>query len=173
MGVLRTAADRSDGLELQTAAGAVVSFDDDLLSAERGSHFRPFRQRQIRLCRDSVGSSLTALSGCPCRKASQDVAVRRPHHRRVRMCPRVQRTDNSNVPICRHFIEALWRTRTADPLLTMEVPERYGRTRPGTRDHVSPANRPVVACRPCPRVPARAQAGVPVSYPRGVDSLEN
>ncbi len=32
------------------------------------------------------------------------------------------------------FREALWRTRTADPLLTMEVPERHARARAITRD---------------------------------------
>jgi hypothetical protein len=39
---------------------------------------------------------------------------------------------------------------------TMEVRQRYWRARPGTWDHVSPANRPsgsVVSARTCPRVP--------------------
>jgi hypothetical protein len=55
------------------------------------------------------------------------------------MCPHVQRTDNNKVPICRHFMEALFRTRTGDPLLTMEVSGRHARTRAIIRDAVSPA----------------------------------
>jgi hypothetical protein len=73
-----------------------------------------------------------------------------------------------HMPICRAFIQALWRTRTADPLLTMEVQGRYWRARPGTRGHVFPANRAFEMCLPCPRMPARAQPDVPVSYPRSV-----
>jgi hypothetical protein len=49
--------------------------------------------------------------------------------------------------------------------LTMEVQGRYGRTRAVIRDHICPANRGSTVCRPCPRVPAHAQADVPVSYP--------
>jgi hypothetical protein len=60
------------------------------------------------------------------------------------------------------------RTRTVDPLLTMEVPMRYWRTRPGTRGQVCPANCPFSLCLECPRVPARVQTDVPVWYPRGV-----
>jgi hypothetical protein len=36
------------------------------------------------------------------------------------------------------------------------VLRRYSRIRPGTRDHLPPANRPFTACRPCracPRMP--------------------
>jgi hypothetical protein len=57
--------------------------------------------------------------------------------------------------------------------LTMEVKGWYWRARPGTRDHVSPANLPFAACLPCTRVPARAQADVPVSYPRLVACSQN
>jgi hypothetical protein len=48
----------------------------------------------------------------------------------------------------------------------MEVPRQYWRAWPGIRDRFSPANRAVEACLACPRVPSRAQADVPVSYPR-------
>jgi len=48
----------------------------------------------------------------------------------------------------------------------MEVPKQYWRAWPGIRDRFSPANRAVEACLACPRVPSRAQADVPVSYPR-------
>jgi hypothetical protein len=57
--------------------------------------------------------------------------------------------------------------------LTMEVLGWYWRARPGTRGHVCPANRTFAACRPCPRMPARAQADVPVSYPRAVVYFPN
>jgi hypothetical protein len=50
---------------------------------------------------------------------------------------------------------------------------RYWQARAGTRGHVSPANRALQVCRPCPRAPARAQAGVPVSFPRAVYRLAN
>ena len=69
--------------------------------------------------------------------------------------------------------QALFRTRTGDPLLTMEVPRRYWRARPGTRDHVSPANRLFAPCLACPRVPERAQPDVPVSYPWSVVCSQN
>jgi hypothetical protein len=36
--------------------------------------------------------------------------------------------------------KALWRTRTVDPLLTMEVPRRHVRTRVITRDTFLPVN---------------------------------
>src|SRR5205823_4671202 len=65
------------------------------------------------------------------------------------------------------------RTRTVDPLLTMEVPGRYWRTQPGIRDHVFPANRQFEMCPQCPRVSARAQADVPVSYPQRVVCSQN
>jgi hypothetical protein len=55
----------------------------------------------------------------------------------------------------------------------MEVSGRYWRARAGTRDHVFPANRYLAACRPYPRVSARAQARVPVSYPRRVVCSQN
>jgi hypothetical protein len=48
----------------------------------------------------------------------------------------------------------------------MEVPRQYWRAWPGIRDRFSPANRAVEACLAAPRVPSRAQADVPVSYPR-------
>jgi hypothetical protein len=76
------------------------------------------------------------------------------------------------IAICRPF-RALFRTRTGDPLLTMEVWTRYWRARPCTHGHVFPANRNFQVCRACPRVPARAQSDVPVSYPRRVVSLIN
>jgi hypothetical protein len=63
--------------------------------------------------------------------------------------------------------------RGYDHLLTMEVPGGYWRTRPGTRDHVFPANRTFTLCLACPRVHARAQADVPVSYPQLVVCLSN
>ena len=55
----------------------------------------------------------------------------------------------------------------------MEVLARYGRARESTREHVFPANPCFEACRECPRVPASAQADVPVSYPRLVVCLQN
>jgi hypothetical protein len=64
-------------------------------------------------------------------------------------------------------------TANRRPLLTMEVPRRYWRTRPGTRGHVSPANHTFAACLRCPRVPVLAQADVPVSYPRCVVCSQN
>ena len=48
-----------------------------------------------------------------------------------------------------------------------------GGPRPGARDHVLPANRLLGLCHWCPRVPARAQSDVPVSYPRAVVFLSN
>jgi hypothetical protein len=63
--------------------------------------------------------------------------------------------------------------RAGDLLLTMEVLRRYWRARPGTRDHVFAANRAFGPWLACPRVPARAQADVPVSYPRRVVYLRN
>jgi hypothetical protein len=48
----------------------------------------------------------------------------------------------------------------------MEVSGRYSGTRQGIGGHVFPANRAVGLCRWCPRVSARAQPAVPVSYPR-------
>ena len=59
------------------------------------------------------------------------------------------------------------------PPPSMEVQERYWRARPGTRGHVSPANRAVAVRLSCPPVPARAQADVPVSYPRAGYRLAN
>ena len=50
----------------------------------------------------------------------------------------------------------------------MEVQGWYWRARLGARGHVFPASRAFETCRACPRVSARAQADVPVSYPRGV-----
>jgi hypothetical protein len=47
----------------------------------------------------------------------------------------------ASMPVCRAFAQALWRTRTADPLLTMEVSGRHARTRAGIRGTVSPVNR--------------------------------
>jgi len=41
------------------------------------------------------------------------------------------------------------------------------------RGHVCPANPLVLMCRQCPRVSARALAGVPVSYPWRVVSFPN
>ena len=55
----------------------------------------------------------------------------------------------------------------------MEVLGRYSRARPGTCDHVSPANRALVACSPGPRIPASARSDVPVSYPRVVAELQD
>jgi hypothetical protein len=83
-------------------------------------------------------------------------------YRRSRKSRRTKSAD------LRRFFRALFRTRTGDPLLTMEVSGRYWRARPGTRDHVVPANSRFAPCRSCPRVPARALADVPVSYPRAV-----
>src|SRR5262245_41584401 len=55
----------------------------------------------------------------------------------------------------------------------MEVLRRYGRARAVTREHVSPANPPLLVCQQCPRVPGRALADVPVSYPRAVVCSQN
>ena len=52
-------------------------------------------------------------------------------------------------------------------------PSGYWRASPDTRGHVLPANRPFSACLTRPRVPARAQSDVPVSYPRGVVCSSN
>ena len=54
----------------------------------------------------------------------------------------------------------------------MEVLGRYSRARPGTCDHVSPANRALVACSPRPRIPASARSDVPVWYPPVVAELQ-
>ncbi len=65
--------------------------------------------------------------------------------------------------------EALLRTRTADPLLTMEVQARDWRPRPGPCGHVSPGNlplSPVPSARACPHVPNPM-------YPPRIDRSEN
>lgn len=77
-----------------------------------------------------------------------------------------RRTDVRLNPACE--AEALFRTRTGDPLLTMEVQRRYRRTRAVTRGQVCPANKPLAVCGLCPRVTARVLADVPVSYLRPV-----
>src|SRR5512133_1499334 len=55
----------------------------------------------------------------------------------------------------------------------MEVPGRYWRARSGTGGHVFPAVQCFWVRHSCPRVPARVQPGVPVSYPRCVCCLRN
>jgi hypothetical protein len=55
----------------------------------------------------------------------------------------------------------------------MEVLRRKWRARAVIRGHVWPANSRFSACRQCPRVTARAQADVPVSYPRRVVCFQN
>jgi integrase len=61
--------------------------------------------------------------------------------------------------------EALFRTRTGDPLLTMEVPRRHARTRAVIRDIVSPGNRTDPAAKPAPRYVARVVSDVSVLCP--------
>jgi hypothetical protein len=76
---------------------------------------------------------------------------------------------------CRYFFEnkALFRTRTGDPLLTMEVPRRHARTRAITRDTVSPANRAVGEGGDASRDVARVVSDVSVLCPREVDGADN
>jgi hypothetical protein len=57
---------------------------DDPLSVERGSLSRPLRQRSCGLCRDFVDRRDRVLAREVCRKASQDVAMRRAYRRCVR-----------------------------------------------------------------------------------------
>jgi hypothetical protein len=66
--------------------------------------------------------------------------------------PNAGRTSSRqrNVLICRYIKPSDSNRR---PLVTMEVPRRSWRSPAATRDHVSPANRPIAACLACPRVP--------------------
>jgi hypothetical protein len=96
---------------------------------------------------------LTAIKSAKRDKAQVAKALQTRHFARLALTPSlpaIQHRQHESL-ICRAF-EALFRTRTGDPLLTMEVLRRYGRTRAGTREHVCPANRPFSVCRQCPRV---------------------
>jgi hypothetical protein len=73
-----------------------------------------------------------------------------------------------NWAICSSFPEALFRTRTLDPLLTMEVSERHGRARAITRDTLSPANRTVAGSPDASRDVACVVSDVSVLCPRTV-----
>jgi hypothetical protein len=78
-----------------------------------------------------------------------------------------------NIPVCRAFLQALWRTRTADPLLTMEVRERHARTRAITRDTAFPANRTEIRHNHASRDVARVVSDVSVLCPHAVDDSDN
>jgi hypothetical protein len=74
-------------------------------------------------------------------------------------------TDSSQ---SRSQIEALFRIRTGDPLLTMEVSRRHARPHAITRDTVSPANRAVAGSGHASRDVARVVSDVSVLCPRVV-----
>jgi hypothetical protein len=51
-------------------------------------------------------------------------------------------TGNINMPICRSFVQALFRTRTGDPLLTIvRQLKREGRLAPWTMPNIGPQYR--------------------------------
>jgi hypothetical protein len=78
--------------------------------------------------------------------------------------------QTTKIPDFRGFLlyEALFRTRTGDPLLTMEVLERHARTRAITRDTLSPANHTVRRTGGASRDVARVVSDVSVLCPRPV-----
>jgi hypothetical protein len=84
------------------------------------------------------------------------------------MCPRVALADNNKVPICRYFNEALFRTRTGDPLL-----DHHARTRAITRGMVLPANQPESGPKDASRGVARVVSDVSVLCPRLGVLLDN
>ena len=64
------------------------------------------------------------------------------------------------------FREALFRTRTGDPLLTIQVLRREARVRAGLRGHENRANRGDLTTTRDPRVDARGRADVRTTFAR-------
>jgi hypothetical protein len=62
------------------------------------------------------------------RRRPRVIAKRRAYQRCTRAVPACCADRRQEMPICRHFGEALFRTRTVDPLLTMEVLFEFGRS---------------------------------------------
>ena len=78
-----------------------------------------------------------------------------------------RRLARGRVPETEAYKQALWRTRTADPLLTMEVQGREARPTAGTRGHEVPAYRHLPEARARPHLPAVGRENVPPMFPNG------
>ena len=59
---------------------------------------------------------------------------------RTRKASKSRHYRQRHMPICRAFVQALWRTRTADPLLTMELGSGKAQICAGLRGYENPAN---------------------------------
>jgi hypothetical protein len=142
----------------------------ELLPCGRGSQSRHLGQRLVPASRafSSVAASLTAVSLC--QKTPRNVALRRAYRKCVRNVSACSASRQQQSAELQAFYASPLTDSNRRPLLTMEVSGRYWRARPGTRDHVFAANWRFMAYRTCPRVPARGQADVPVSY-RGLFSV--
>src|ERR687892_2843210 len=84
----------------------------------------PTRARDMALCRDFVDRSAEAYLRRGVQEASRGVALRRAYRRCVRFvsaCSSLQTTSMAHLQV---FLKALCRTRTDDPLLTMERPRQ-------------------------------------------------
>jgi hypothetical protein len=115
-----------------------------------------------KLCRETTRVPARA-------RQSQNVPV--SYLRKIRLSP--SQATQQNIPICRDSPQALIRTRTGDPLLTLEVLDRHARTRAITSDTLFPANRAASARNHASRGVARVLSDVSVLCPRRVVQLDN
>ena len=104
--------------------------------------------------------STTACSSCFRTFSTRSRPSIPSHLRRCSVVP----AWTTKTPALRGF-RALFRTRTGDPLLTIQVLRREARARAGLHGHESLANRGDLILRREPRVDASGRACVPFMFP--------
>jgi hypothetical protein len=111
------------------------------------------------------------------REMSRVPASARQSQKCTRLVPAKRRNlaiaGNRTSPFAGIFLKPSDGLEPSTPSLPWRFRGGTGGPRLGTRGHVLPANRASEPCLSCPRVPGRAQADVPVSYPRRVVYLQN